>query len=77
MMHDRRNALMLLAGAAPVLAASAAFGQTPAMSKLTAFAFSFSGLDGEPIRLADYAGKPILVVNTAIHRPSATMDTVS
>ena len=35
------------------------------MSKVTAFAFSFPGLDGSTIRLADYAGKPILVVNTA------------
>jgi glutathione peroxidase len=64
-MIDRRNALLLLAGAAPVLGTSAAYGQAPAMSKLTAYAFSFSGLDGGPIRLADYAGKPILVVNTA------------
>ena len=35
------------------------------MSRITAFAFSFAGLDGGEIRLADYAGKPILVVNTA------------
>jgi len=37
----------------------------PAMSRITAFAFSFSGLDGGDIKLADHAGKPILVVNTA------------
>jgi glutathione peroxidase len=35
------------------------------MSKITAFAFSFPALDGSTIRLADYAGKPVLVVNTA------------
>ena len=35
------------------------------MSKMTAFAFSFPGLHGEVIKLSDYAGKPILVVNTA------------
>ena len=40
-------------------------GQGAAMSRITAFAFSFAGLDGGEIRLADYAGKPILVVNTA------------
>jgi glutathione peroxidase len=58
---DRRNILTLLAG----LAASPALAQAPAMSKLTAFAFSFPALDGGSIRLADHAGKPILVVNTA------------
>ena len=35
------------------------------MSRLTAYAFSFARLDGGDIRLADFAGKPILVVNTA------------
>jgi glutathione peroxidase len=35
------------------------------MSRASAYAFSFSALDGGNIRLADFAGKPILVVNTA------------
>ena len=35
------------------------------MTRITAYAFSFSGLDGGDIRLGDFAGKPILVVNTA------------
>jgi glutathione peroxidase len=35
------------------------------MSRMTAFAFSFAALDGAAIRLGDFAGKPILVVNTA------------
>jgi glutathione peroxidase len=35
------------------------------MSRVTAYAFSFAGLEGGDIKLADYAGKPILVVNTA------------
>jgi glutathione peroxidase len=61
MVTDRRSVLGFLAG----LAASPALAQAPAMSKLTAFAFSFPALDGGSIRLADYAGKPILVVNTA------------
>ena len=30
------------------------------VSRMTASAFSFDGLDGQPIRLADHAGKPIL-----------------
>ena len=35
------------------------------MSRPTAYAFSFTGLDGGAIRLAEHSGKPILVVNTA------------
>jgi glutathione peroxidase len=41
---------------------SSAFAQ---MSRPTAYAFSFTALDGSSIRLAEHAGKPILVVNTA------------
>lgn len=36
-----------------------------AISKMTASAFSFTAPTGDPIRLADHAGKPVLVVNTA------------
>jgi glutathione peroxidase len=35
------------------------------MSRPSAHAFAFTGLDGKDIRLAVHAGKPILVVNTA------------
>jgi glutathione peroxidase len=42
-----------------------ALAQSPAMSRVTAYAFTFAGLDGGDIRLADFSGKPILVVNTA------------
>lgn len=61
---NRRNVLALL-GALPALAAPRAFAQGTSMSKLTAYAFHFSGLNGDDIRLSDYAGKPILIVNTA------------
>ena len=47
----------------PDLVMPAAAG-SPGMSR-TAFVFAFVGLGGEPIRLVDHAGKPILVVNTA------------
>jgi glutathione peroxidase len=59
-MIDRRQALALFAGfgAAPALAQTG-------MSRMTAYAFSFAALKGGDIKLADYAGKPILVVNTA------------
>src|SRR5713101_8714679 len=36
-----------------------------AMSRITAYAFSFPALAGGDIGLADYAGRPLLVVNTA------------
>ena len=58
---DRRRLLALLGSSF----ASPAFAQAPAMSRSTAYAFSFSGLDGTSLRLAEHAGKPILVVNTA------------
>jgi len=60
-MIDRRNLLTLFGSAL----ASPAFAQAPAMSRPTAYAFSFNGLDGGSVRLAEYAGKPILIVNTA------------
>ena len=57
---DRRQFLAVLAGSfiTPVAA------QAP-MTRMTAYAFSFSRLEGGDIRLADFAGKPILIVNTA------------
>ncbi len=63
MITDRRRLLALFAGT--LAAPAAALAQSPAMSRITAFAFSFNGLEGGSIRLGDYAGKPILVVNTA------------
>jgi glutathione peroxidase len=81
MLADRRVFLTLLAGAvaAPAWAQSqpkqAQSKQAPSMqaqltpsqgmSRITAFAFHFAGLSGGDIQLAEYAGKPILVVNTA------------
>lgn len=60
MTFDRRQLLaLMLAGTA-----SPAFGQA-AMSNRTAYGFSFQSLQGEPINLADYTGKPLLIVNTA------------
>jgi glutathione peroxidase len=60
-MIDRRHVLALL-GATLVSPAAA---QAPAMSRPTAYAFSFARLDGGSIPLAEHAGKPILIVNTA------------
>jgi glutathione peroxidase len=63
MIADRRRLLTLLAGA--LAAPIPALAQSGGMSRITAYAFSFAGLDGGDIRLAEHAGKPILVVNTA------------
>jgi glutathione peroxidase len=61
MLADRRRLLAMLAGSF----ATPALAQAPAMTRITAYAFSFPGLEGGEIKLADHAGKPILVVNTA------------
>jgi glutathione peroxidase len=63
MILHRRHLLALLSGA--LAAPRGALAQSPAMSRITAYAFSFAGLEGGDIRLADHAGKPILIVNTA------------
>jgi len=63
MISDRRKLVTALAAALAM--PTIARAQSPAMSKITAYAFSFAGLEGGNIRLADFAGKPIVVVNTA------------
>lgn len=60
-MIDRRNLLLL--GAFTLL--SPRLAQSQSMSRITAYAFTFKGLDGNEILLSAYAGHPILVVNTA------------
>ena len=64
-MIDRRTTVagVLAAIAAPCLTKVA--GAQTAMSRITAYSFSFPALDGGTIRLADFAGKPFMVVNTA------------
>jgi glutathione peroxidase len=58
-MIDRRHILGLLAASAATPALS------QGASRMTAYAFSFTGLKGGDIKLSEFAGKPILVVNTA------------
>ena len=62
MLIDRRQLLAMLSC---TVASAPAFAQGAGMSRATAYAFSFPALKGEAIHLANYAGKPILVVNTA------------
>lgn len=63
-MIDRR---MMMGAALAAIAAPAATRALaePAVSRITAYAFSFSALTDGEIRLADYTGRPLLVVNTA------------
>jgi glutathione peroxidase len=64
-MIDRRTiiASALAAIAGPVSTRSVR-AQAP-MSRMSAYAFSFPALAGGDIRLAEYAGRPLMVVNTA------------
>jgi glutathione peroxidase len=63
-MIDRRRFIttVLAATASPSAARLAGAAE---MSRVTAYGFSFAGLNGGEIRLADFANRPILVVNTA------------
>src|ERR1700744_6175782 len=64
-MIDRRVVITAaLAAIASPVATWRALAQA-AMSRITAYAFSFPALTGGDIRLADYTGKPLLIVNTA------------
>jgi len=62
-MIDRRCFLVL--GAASIVAFDPQFARAAALSRISAYAFAFKGLDGSEIPLAAYAGHPLLVVNTA------------
>jgi glutathione peroxidase len=63
-MIDRRRMMgaALAAIAAPIPTRVRA---ETAMSRVTAYLFSFPALNGGDIQLADYTGRPLLVVNTA------------
>src|ERR1700760_4742570 len=64
-MVDRRTVIAAaMAAIAAPLSRRTALAQA-AMSRITAYAFSFPALSGGDLRLADYAGRPVMVVNTA------------
>lgn len=63
LMLDRRT---LLVGTAAVIAAAVPrFASATNMSRVAAYAFMFPALDGGDVLLSSYAGRPLLVVNTA------------
>jgi glutathione peroxidase len=64
MINRRKITMAALAGITTAALPRNVLAQ-PAMSRITAYGFSFPGLAGGDIRLADFAGHPFLVVNTA------------
>jgi len=71
-MIDRRTMLTAALAATALPFAARAEGQGAAngaargaVSRMTAYAFSFPGLTSGDIRLSEYTGRPFLVVNTA------------
>src|SRR3981189_3392192 len=64
-MIDRRTVLTAALTAFASVASTRIAQAQAGMSRRTAYAFSFGGLAGGNIGLADYAGRAILIVNTA------------
>src|SRR5881394_289391 len=64
-MIDRRTVITAALTAFAGMASSRNAQAQAGMSRMTAYAFSFGGLAGGNISLADYTGRPILIVNTA------------
>ena len=64
-MINRRHFIVL--AAIPLIGLGNHLAQAAGMSRMTAYAFTFKGLDGDDIPLSSYAGHPLLVVNTASH----------
>lgn len=62
-MMDRRHFLVLSVGT--LSAPGFALAQGAGVSHMSAYAFSFKGLDGSDIALSSFTRRPILVVNTA------------
>ncbi|HWV54003.1 glutathione peroxidase [Pseudorhodoplanes sp.] len=64
-MIDRRLVMTGFAASAVLGSSIQHANAQSAMSRATAFGFSFRTLDGQDLRLADRTGRPVLVVNTA------------
>jgi glutathione peroxidase len=64
-MIDRRTVLVSMVTAATVANWTRTARAQAAMTGIPAYAFSFPALAGGEIKLSDYTGRPMLVVNTA------------
>jgi glutathione peroxidase len=65
-MYRRRDFIVQMA--ATIAAATfprVAMAETPGMSRASAYAFSFKTLDGGVVRLVEFSGRPVLIVNVA------------
>ena len=64
-MIDRRSLISTALAAVAAVGSSRRSLAQAGMSRITAYAFSFPALAGGDIRLSEYAGRPIMIVNTA------------
>jgi len=64
-MIDRRTMITAALAAITIPVSTRTVLAQAAMSRITAYVFSFPALAGGDIRLAEYTGRPLLVVNTA------------
>lgn len=64
-MIDRRTMITVALAAITTPISTRTVLAQAAMSRITAYVFSFPALAGGDIRLAEYTGRPLLVVNTA------------
>lgn len=64
-MIDRRGMMTAALAAIATVSSSRASLAQAGVSRMTAYAFSFPALAGDDIRLAEFTGRPIMVVNTA------------
>jgi glutathione peroxidase len=64
-MMDRRSMMSAALAAIATAGSGSRLLAQAGMSRITAYAFSFPGLVGGDIKLSEFAGRPILIVNTA------------
>jgi glutathione peroxidase len=64
-MIDRRKVTMAALAGITTVALPRTVSAQPPISRITAYGFSFAALAGGDIKLADFAGHPFMVVNTA------------
>ncbi|MCA6113513.1 glutathione peroxidase [Bradyrhizobium sp. WSM 1738] len=64
-MIDRRSVMTAALAALATVGSNRQSLAQAGMSRITAYAFSFPALAGGDIRLSEFAGRPILIVNTA------------
>ena len=64
-MIDRRQFAITMLGGLGIVAVPRPVAAQAAMSRITAYGFSFPALGGDDIRLAAFVGRPFIVVNTA------------